>query len=146
MDIWSYNIDTSVDIDSSAEAIWDTLVDFNRFEEWNPMLRRVNTSMVLGAPVSFEVLQGEAKPLKLKARIVELDGPGTLSWRGGISGIITGRHYFKIEPLGEGRCRFHHGEEFRGLLVPLLRGKLKQAPVIYRAMNEALKNKLENNS
>ena len=143
MAIWSYTIDTSIDIDCHAEAIWDTLVDFDRFHEWNPMLRNVHTDLNPGAMVTFDVLQDEAKPLKLKAKIVNLARPTSLAWRGGVSGIITGEHYFRLEPLPEGRCRFHHGETFKGLLLPLLRGRLKQAPRLYRAMNAALKSRLE---
>jgi hypothetical protein len=45
--------------------------------------------------------------------------------------------------LTEGRCMFHHGEHFTGILLPLVKGTLKNAPELYRALNEALKRRVE---
>jgi len=138
-----YNIHTSIDIDASAAAIWRVLTDFGRFDEWNPMLRQVQVNLEPGAPVSFEVHREGARPLRLRAKIVLLNKPEALAWRGGPQGILSGEHFFRIEPLGDGRCRFHHGEQFKGLLLPLLKGALKDAPPLYRSMNEALKRRVE---
>jgi hypothetical protein len=107
------------------------------------MLQNVQTDLEPGATVRFEVLREGAKPLKLKAKIVNLAEPYALSWRGGPKSFLSGEHYFRIEPLGEGRCRFYHGEQFSGLLLPLLKGVLKDAPALYRSMNEALKKRVE---
>jgi len=141
--MFSYKVDTAIDIEANADAIWRVLTDFSRFDQWNPMLRNVQTDLGLGASVRFEVLREGAKPLKLKAKIVELAGHHALSWRGGPKGFLSGEHYFRIESLGEGRCRLYHGEQFSGLLLPLLKGALKDAPVLYRSMNEALKKRVE---
>jgi len=59
-------------------------------------------------------------------------------------GLFDGEHYFRIEPLSEARLRFHQGEIFTGLLVPLfarsLDGNVRQG---FDAMNEALKREAE---
>lgn len=141
--MFSYNIHTTIDIDASAAAIWRVLTDFDRFDEWNPMLRRVQVSLEPGAAVSFEVHRVDARPLGLRAKIVLLNESDALAWRGGPQGILSGEHFFRIEPLGDGRCRFHHGEQFKGLLIPLLKSALKKAPALYRSMNEALKKRVE---
>ena len=141
--MFSYNVDTTIDIDASAAAIWRLLTDFSRLDQWNPMLQNVQTDLAPGAAVRFEVLREGAKPLKLKAKIVTLAETDALSWRGGPRGVLSGEHYFRIEPLAEGRCRFYHGEQFSGLLLPLLKGVLKDAPALYRSMNEALKKRVE---
>jgi hypothetical protein len=141
--MFSYNIHTSIDIDASAAAIWRVLTDFGRFDDWNPMLRRVRVDLEPGAAVSFEVHRVGARPLRLRAKIVLLNEPDALAWRGGPQGILSGEHFFRIESLAEKRCRFHHGEQFKGLLLPLLRGALNDAPALYRSMNEALKKRVE---
>jgi hypothetical protein len=141
--MFSYKVDTAIDIEANADAIWRVLTDFSRLDQWNPMLRNVQTDLERGAKVRFEVLREGAKPLQLTARIEKLQEPLELSWRGGPKGILVGEHYFRIEPLGEGRCRFYHGEQFNGLLLPLLMGVLKNAPILYRSMNEALKSRVE---
>jgi hypothetical protein len=144
--MFAYSIDTSIDINADADAVWRVLSDFSRFEEWNPMLRNLQTELAPGAMVRFEVLREGASSLKLKAKIVELIEARALAWRGGPPGILTGEHYFNLEPLEDGRCRFSHGERFGGLLLPLVKGALKDAPSLYRAMNESLKKRVEGKS
>ena len=107
------------------------------------MLRNVQTELQTGAPVRFEIMREGARSLKLGAKITTLSEARTLTWRGGSAAIICGEHYFRIEPLPGGHCRFHHGEHFTGVLLPLVKGTLKNAPELYRAMNEALKRRVE---
>ena len=33
----SFMIDTNVDIDAPKEAVWDVLIDFPSYSEWNPL-------------------------------------------------------------------------------------------------------------
>ena len=63
-------------------------------------------------------------------------------------GIFDGEHFFKIEPLDEGRrTRFIQGERFTGLLVPLFRKNLDRGPREgFEAMNHALKARVEESS
>lgn len=141
--MFSYDIQTGIEIDAEPEAIWRVLTDFSSYDDWNPMLRNVQTDLQPGAQVRFEVLREGARPLKLKASITTIREPRGLAWRGGSAAIICGEHYFRVEPLAGGRCRFHHGEHFTGVLLPLIKGTLKNAPELYRAMNEALKRRVE---
>jgi hypothetical protein len=92
---------------------------------------------------SAEVLREGASSLKLKANITTLSEACGLAWRGGYAAILSGKHYFWIEPLAGGHCRFHNGEHFTGVLLPLVKGTLKNAPELYRAMNGALKRRVE---
>ena len=63
-------------------------------------------------------------------------------------GIFDGEHFFKIEPLDEGRrTTFIQGERFTGLLVPLFRKNLDRGPREgFEAMNHALKARVEESS
>jgi len=141
--MFTYNIQTSIEIESSAAQIWQVLTDFDSYCEWNPMLGNVHAQLEHGANVRFGVLREEAKPLELRARITTLRTAEELVWRGGAAGVISGEHYFRIEQLGERHCRFHHGEHFKGLLLPLAKPLLKNAPSLYEAMNDALKERVE---
>jgi hypothetical protein len=62
--------------------------------------------------------------------------------------IFDGEHFFKIEPLDEGRrTRFIQGDQFTGLLVPLLRKNLDRGTREgFEAMNQALKARVEESS
>ena len=48
-----------------------------------------------------------------------------------------------MEPLAGGRTKLMHGEDFSGLLVPLLGGTLKATEVGFAQLNEALKTRAE---
>jgi len=63
--------------------------------------------------------------------------------RFGLPGIFDGEHVLDIEAIGVGRTRFTQHEEFRGILVPLLRSLLRSTSEGFQAMNEALKARVE---
>lgn len=142
--MFSHDIQTTIDIEANAAQIWRVLTDFESYADWNPMLRNVRTRLEPAAHVHFEVLRDNASPSKLKANITLVNSGKELVWRGGSSAAISGEHYFRIEQLGERYCRFHHGEHFRGLLLPLVKPVLKNASSLYEAMNRALKQSVEN--
>ncbi len=141
--MFTQDIDTSITIQANPEDIWKTLLDLEAYEDWNPMLRNVQTGLAIGDAVSFEVLRDDKKPLKLNARITLREEDKALSWKGGNSLLLSGHHYCRIEKAENGQCRFYHGERFTGLLLPLLRPILRDAPAQYEAMNDALKARLE---
>ena len=49
----------------------------------------------------------------------------------------------QLEPLSGGRTKLTHGEDFSGLLVPLLGSTLKATVVGFGQLNEALKTRAE---
>ena len=143
MTTFSYDIQTSIDIAADAGRLWQLVTDFERYAEWNPMLADVHAHLEPEAQVRFKVLREGASPLKLRARIVELVPTERLAWRGGTNALISGEHYFRIERLDSNRCRFHHGEHFKGILLPLFRPMLKNASALYESMNKELKVRAE---
>ena len=146
MTIFAYQIQTVIDIDACPADIWQVLVDFDAYPDWNPMLGKVQTHLESGAKVRMEVLREESKPLKLTANITSLKDAEEVVWYGGNALVISGEHYFRIEQTEKEHCRLHHGENFRGLLVPLLRPTLMKASALYEAMNVALKQRVEQRS
>jgi hypothetical protein len=68
-----------------------------------------------------------------------------LRWRGSlpIPGLFVGEHYFVLEPSAAGKTHLIHGENFKGLLVPMVGGMLKATEVGFSEMNSALKKRVE---
>ena len=56
--------------------------------------------------------------LVIHPKVQVLDPGRELTWGGGVPGIFTGRHVFRLEPLPDGRTRLVHEESFRGIAVP----------------------------
>lgn len=84
--------------------------------------------------------------MTFKPVVTHVEPARSFSWLGTLVGswLFRGEHRFRLEPLGPGRTRFHHGEMFGGVLVPLLRKSLDtDTRWGFEMMNEALKAKVE---
>ena len=42
--------DVAIDIHAPAEEVWQTMVDFERYGEWNPFLVRIETAKAWAKP------------------------------------------------------------------------------------------------
>lgn len=83
--------------------------------------------------------------LKHNLNHVAVDAPKEFRWRGSlpIPFLFTGEHKFVLEQVSPTITKLYHGEEFQGLLVPLLGGILKKTEQGFISMNEALKKRAE---
>ena len=78
-----------------------------------------------------------------------VEGPCRLEWSGGPRGLISGRHFFSLEPADEQgrRTRFVHGETFTGVAVGVLWPLLMRAlGPSYDRFNQQLKRRVEADS
>ena len=98
-------------------------VDDSPPPEWNPFLVRVEAELAPDAPVAMSVRVG-GLTLQLDARILSVSPGRQLRWVGPISSVkallFSGEHYFLIQEIADDRVRFVHGEEFGGVLPPLV--------------------------
>jgi hypothetical protein len=77
--------------------------------------------------------------MTFRPAVVECEPGRRFAWLGalGVRGLFDGLHRFEIESHGA-RATFVHGEEFRGLLPPLLGRVLRDTHESMVAMNDAL--------
>ena len=135
---------TAVEVDAPVATVWDVLVDFERYPEWNPRTR------ITGTPAEGERLvvapgpEAEGMPT-FRPRVLQADGT-ELRWLGHlyVRGLFDGEHRFVVEDLGEGRSRFVQSESFGGLLVrPIMRLYGEDTRAGFEAVNAALKARAE---
>ena len=137
-------IATEIEIDGSAQGVWDVIADFAAYPRWNPFLLKVDGTPKAGERIRFrfELPRGFRAPAC--ATILKAETGRELRWAGSLPGLFRAERYFVIERIGTARLRFHHGEIFSGLLVPIvwpiLRGNGRE---VYEAMNVALKQRVE---
>ena len=84
--------------------------------------------------------------MNFRPSVLEAAPAHRLRWLGHLlfPGLFDGEHIFTIKPSGPGRVRLTQQEEFRGLLAPLILGRIaKPTHEGFTQMNEALKTRVE---
>lgn len=139
-----YMFHCSHEINACADDVWRVLTDFDDYPHWNPMIVGLDGITDEGRKLRFTVRQLSGKRITLSAVFMKIEAPTELRWGGGMPGLLYGEHYFVIEPEGEDRCKLHHGEDWSGMLMPLLWWWLEpRGKPLYPAMSEALKERVE---
>jgi hypothetical protein len=139
-------IHTELEINASAERVWELLTAFDTFPQWNPFLRKASGELKEGARLEVFIEPPGGKGMTLRPVVLRVQPPRELRWRGrvGLPGLFSGEHVFTIEPLKQDQARFVHREEFRGILVPLLwRWFNRPTRRGFLDMNQALKERAE---
>jgi hypothetical protein len=112
---------TETDIAAPADHVWDIITDFASYPEWNPLLVRMKGEPIVGKRLRFRIGIGPVR-IPADAEVVVAERGRELRWVGmarrSLRPIVSGEHYFVIEPLDAGRCHLTHGEDFRGWLAP----------------------------
>ena len=133
---------TNVRIEAPVSTVWRVLTDVEAYPEWNPEVL-LHTPPAPGRRVRMTVrLFGRA--LTVPVRMLAVEPERELCWRGGPRGLMTGTHYFRLEPDGDAATRVTHGERFEGLAVPLLWPFLRrELHAFYERINAVLKSRCE---
>jgi hypothetical protein len=137
---------SEIEIDASAERVWQLLTDFAHFPQWNPFIRRASGNVKLGERLDVYMQPSGANGMTFRPTILNAEPNRELRWIGQllIPGLFDGEHIFNIEPLGTNRVRFVQREIFTGLLVPLFAKRLDtDTQRGFEEMNQALKVRAE---
>ena len=135
----SFTVETTVEINASNDAVWDVLIDFASYEDWNPVMR-IEGTLEVGAKLVVHMTGMSFKPEVLAAT------PGKeLRWLGklGFRGIAAGEHFFILTPQDDGTTHLNHGERYSGALVALIKHKSGNNAANYEAFSQALKQRVE---
>src|SRR3989475_4007915 len=119
---------TEFEIDAPAERVWAVLIDFERFPDWTPFIRRVHGDAQVGSRLDVLLGASGTRPMRFRPTVKAVVPNRELRWLGrlGLPRLFDGEHIFQIEPLGPMRCRFLQRERFPGLFVPLLARSLNR--------------------
>jgi hypothetical protein len=117
---------TELIIPASRRAVWDVLVDFARYPEWNPFTIGVGTTGRIGDPVKLDVMLG-GKRMKMSERMRVYEAQHRVGWGLKILGgvLLDCTRIQELEDVGEGSTRYVCYESFRGLAVPLFFGRYR---------------------
>jgi len=137
---------TEIKIKATPEKIWSILTDFEKFPQWNPMMKSFKGNLAIGQKVTVKFEQPGTSGMTFKPTITKVEPNKEFRWQGHLlfTGLFDGEHTFEIKDNKDGTCTFLHGENFKGILIPLFKKMLdvntKQG---FEMMNKALKERCE---
>lgn len=140
------DIHTEIEINASAEKVWQILSDFESFPKWNPFVVKVVGQPKEGEILKIEVQLPDSMRMKISPIVLKAEPDKELRWVGAMPlNSFRGEHFYQIESLAENKVRFIHGEHFSGWMTRLIWAMVgKQTEKGYLIMNEALKKEAEN--
>jgi hypothetical protein len=141
-----HRLHTQIEIKSSPERVWALLMDFPAYPKWNPFVRSIAGVPAVGETLNVELQPAGKKAMSFRPKVLACVPQREFRWLGRVlvPGVFDGEHYFQLEPQAGGRVVFRHGENFSGVLVPLIMRSLTDATQRgFLAMNEALKVEAE---
>jgi hypothetical protein len=141
-----HHLHTQIEIAAPVERVWSLLVDFPSHSRWNPFVRSIEGSLVVGQSLKVFIQPPGASGMRFQPTLLAVQPNRELRWKGKllVPGLFDGEHYFRLEAKPAGGLTFHQGEVFSGILVPLFKRSLDGATRQgFVAMNEALKREAE---
>jgi hypothetical protein len=137
---------SEIEIQASAERVWQLLTDFASFPQWNPFMRRASGEVKAGARLEVHIQPSGARGMTFKPTVLNAQPNRELRWLGHllIPGLFDGEHILAIEPRAANQVHFVQHEIFRGVLVPLFaHGLDTDTRRGFEEMNHALKARAE---
>lgn len=134
-------VTSDVLIAAPPQAVWTILLDFPRYPDWNPFIRRIEGPPEPGGRLDFVFRIHPGLTLSAEGRLHRLEEARALSWTGhaGDPRLLSVEHWFVLDPQGAG-TRLVQGENFFGAGASgwtyLFARLLRRA---YDDMNQALK-------
>lgn len=133
---------TEVLINASPSTIWNILMEFDKYPEWNPFIKSIKGLPIEGAKVSARLEPPDSMGMTISPTILEVTDEKAFRWLGHmfIPGLFDGEHIFELTDNKNGTTTFVQREKFRGILVSLFNKMLDNNT--YRGfvlMNQQLK-------
>ena len=123
----TFTADAELTIAGPIDAVFTRFIDYPRWSEWMPS--------------TFRPMRGPSRPLRPGDRLVirvtglpsvlqvfDVNSPREVSWGGGIPGLLSARHSFLFEAVGEKTTRVRSSEPWKGLAtnVPSVAARIKR--------------------
>lgn len=134
---------TEILIAAPPDKIWNVLTDFRAYPQWNPFITRISGRPEVGAKLEVVISPPKQSEMHFKPEVLRAEPASELRWRGvfWFRWLLTGEHFFRLEPQQEQLTRFVHGEDFNGWGVRFV--PMTDTTRGFVFMNQALKRRVE---
>jgi len=137
---------TEIEIQASAERVWQVLIDFAAYPRWNPVIPLMRGEAKAGTRLRFHVRLRNGVGMTLRTTVIKAEASRELRWQGKLlfAGFFRGEHSFIVEPMAEGRVRFVQRETYSGWFTPVFLLFMRSTNRrLFEDMNRALKARAE---
>ena len=136
-------IRTEIEVGAPARKVWDILLDFQSYSDWNPFIFRVSGNSLVGNRIRIWLRTPGGKERIYDPTIIKIDAGKELRWRGK-SFFLDGEHVFVVDEIAPARTRFAQFEIFRGILSRFF-GQSTENDISagFELMNQAVKRRAE---
>ena len=135
-----------IEINASADDVWNSLTDFSKYADWNTFITRVDSEFKEGATSKVSIALPFSKSMDFNLKVANIIDGQSFVWIGTTLEryVLDGVHTFQIEPVGANKVKFSQKEKFSGILlylvIPFIKGTVEKN---FRKMNQTLKNRVE---
>ncbi|MEL6628179.1 MAG: SRPBCC domain-containing protein [Bacteroidota bacterium] len=129
-----------IEIEAPPEVVWSVLMDADRYDEWNPVMKLLEGDLKEGNQVKYQFTQDENTISEISSTVKQIVSYQLLNQQGGVPLIITFDHQYILTSSGEGTLLTIH-EEYRGIYVNFWNPDPVQAA--YQRLNQAIKTRTE---
>jgi hypothetical protein len=139
-------IKTAIEMKASPANIWQVLLDFENYPEWNPFIKRFSGVPEVGAKIKVIIHSPGQREMMFNPRLLKVKENKELRWIGHMifPGLCDGEHALIIESIDEFRVNFRQEERLSGILVPIFWKSLyHHTRAGFNEMNQALKMRVE---
>ncbi|MCK5588562.1 MAG: SRPBCC domain-containing protein [Candidatus Lokiarchaeota archaeon] len=137
---------SEIEINAKPSKVWEVLVDFSSYPEWNPFMRKIEGELNVGSKLEVTIDVPNRDPMTFKPVVLKANPNEEFRWKTKMFAgfLFTGEHYFILEPIGEETTKFIQGEKFTGILVSfLVKSSNEDTPLGFVEFNRAIKEQCE---
>lgn len=108
-----------ITINAPAKLVWEVMLDFDNYGEWNEFCPEIIGHPVEGATLEMQVDLGSGLQTQVE-KVTKVDAPRTIVWSmdNQPGDPIHADRIQSIEPIDENSCRYTSVDEFSGEAVP----------------------------
>ncbi len=140
----------SIEINAPAYIIWQTLMEFDHYHDWNPLFTVQQWELRVGGFLDLAPIKKNPKSRKrsnaiIRTKIEAIDEQQQLVLSRCLmhSSLVHMVHYFEINPSDRGTIIFSQRWLATGVLIPLMWRTLCKAMARFDQLNQALKSHAE---
>jgi hypothetical protein len=136
---------TGIAITASASEVWDVLVDFDAFGEWNPFIAPLHGRPRVGSRLEMTLRPPGRAPSSFRPEITLLREHHELRWEGSTlpRTLFYAEHSFTLEPCDHHRVLFRQRARHEGMLLHWMEDGLRDMRLGFEHMALALKKRVE---